>query len=92
MATIESRIATLEKTHYEKHSEEKLVNVFIRSFGEKVPISRASFGGLMFERRPDETNDEFENRVVKETQKIPRDGVVRVFDLWSAEEEINDIA
>lgn len=68
----------MEKIHYDKNS----LNVFLLRLADKVPVTRAKHGGMSWEKYPDETQDEFEGRAIKEAQKLPCDSAVNVFDLW----------
>lgn len=87
MATIEQRITALEQ-HHGKDS----INVFLFRWADEVPITRATHGGLTWLKRDDETQDEFEDRAAMEARKLPRDGAVRVFNLWLSGDGLKEIA
>lgn len=77
MATLESRLAALEQ-----YSGENSLNVFLVRWADEVPITKAIHGEHTWYKRPNETQEEFEVRAAQEAQRLPRDGVARVFNLW----------
>jgi len=86
MATLNQlnqRISALEKIL----SPNNFINVFIRRFGEEVPVTRAKYGDLIIEKLPGESHGDFRSRTAREAQKVQCDGFVRVFELWLADGE-----
>jgi len=82
MSSIERRIAALEQSS----TTDNYINVFIRNFANEGPTTRAAYGGLTFEKRADETVDEFQSRIGWETKNIPRDNRVCVFNFWMGQD------
>lgn len=78
MASIEQRLEALEKA---TNITDKVNVILIRGFGDE-PVTRATCGDMAFDINPEETESEFEARIINETEVISYDGKVRVFYMY----------
>lgn len=83
MANFEQRLQALEKVH----NVSDRVNVILIRWAESYPITHATCGDMVFDINPDETESEFEARIIKESEAIPYDGKVRVFYMYRGSDE-----
>lgn len=78
MASIEQRLEALEKIH---NITDRVNVIIIKGFGDDS-ATHATCGDMVFDIKPDETESEFEARIIKESEAMPYDGKVRVFYMW----------
>ena len=83
MASIEQRLEALEKIH----NVTDRVNVILIKSLEGDSATHATCGDMVFDINPDETELEFEARIIKESEVTPYDGKVRVFFMYRGSEE-----
>lgn len=86
MATIKGRIAALEGIH---GIADKILFVHIRSFQAGASITSASYGDWSIDRKPSESESEFEDRAAAEVRKLPRDDSQKVICVLLKERAAN---